>query len=161
MCDLVNHLKVISISLLPPWIMWWTSTETVLERQVHFASVRTGIDDIDQVIDLVLGVDDNAIRNALVFSLIECTHEDGLGGPPKCREGEEEGAEVEVLPILGPEGHFFRQDEIEDWRGIGVVGLYAAYEVSTRAFSDENYPAGEFAAISLHPCRTASFHRPG
>jgi hypothetical protein len=126
-----------------------TSTETVLERQVHFASVRTGIDDIDQVIDLVLGVDDNAIRNALVFSLIECTHEDGLGGPPKCREGEEEGAEVEVLPILGPEGHFFRQDEIEDWRGIGVVGLYAAYEVSTRAFSDENYPAGEFAAMFM------------
>lgn len=124
-------------------------TRAALERRVHFASARTGIDAIDRVIDMVLGVDDNEIREALVFSTQKCTHESGLGGPPKCREEEEEGTDVDVLPILGPEGHFFRQDEIQDWRGIGVVGLYAAYEVSAAAFSNENYPAGEYAVVFM------------
>ena len=124
------------------------STATAaLERKAHFPSTRTGVEDIDRVIDLVMGVDDNAIRDALVFTLIGCTHAEGLGGPPKCREGEEEGDQVEVLPILGSEGHFYRKDEIGDWRGIGVVGTYAAYEVLENLISDESYPAGQYAVM--------------
>ena len=67
-----------------------------------------------------------------------------LGGPPKCREGESEGALVEVLPFLGPEGHFLRRDELNEWQGIDVAGLYAVYRVSDEAFSDKDYPAGEY-----------------
>jgi hypothetical protein len=126
-----------------------TATEVTLERRPHNPNTRTGVEDIDRIIDLVLGVDDNAIMDALNFTLAGCTHTDGLGGPPKCKGGEYEGTQVEVLPIIGPEGHFFRKDEIDDWRGIGVVGLYAAYEVSEDAFSDENYPAGEFAVMFI------------
>jgi hypothetical protein len=126
-----------------------TATEVTLERRPHDPNIRTGVEDVDRVIDLVLGVDDNAIRDTIDFTIARCTHADGLGGPPKCKGGEYEGTRVEVLPILGPEGHHYRKDEIDDWRGIGVVGLYAAYEVSGDAFSDENYPAGEYAAIFM------------
>jgi len=126
-----------------------SATAAALERKPHFPGMRTGVDDIDRIIDLVLGVDDNDIRDALVFTLTGCTHAEGLGGPPKCREGEEEGDQVEVLPILGSEGHFYRKDEIVDWRGIGAVGTYAAYEVLEALISDENYPAGEYAAMFM------------
>ncbi len=126
-----------------------SATAAALERKPHFPSMRTGVEDIDRVIDLVLGVDDNAIRDALIFTLAGCTHAEGLGGPPKCREGEEEGDQVEVLPILGSEGHFYRKDEIVDWRGIGAVGTYAAYEVWQGRMSDESYPTGEYAAMFM------------
>jgi hypothetical protein len=67
---------------------------------------------------------------------------------------------VDVLPFLGPEGSFLRKDEIGNWQGFEASGIYAIYEISTGAFSDENYPAGQYAilfvgkenqpAISLH-----------
>jgi hypothetical protein len=126
-----------------------TATKMVLQRRPHDPNTRTGVEEIDRIIDLVLGVDDNDIKDGLQFTLTRCTHADGLGGPPKCRGGEFEGTQVEVLPFLGSEGSFYRKDEIDDWRGIGVVGLYAVYEVSDEAFSDKNYPAGEFAVMFM------------
>jgi hypothetical protein len=54
---------------------------------------------------------------------------------------------LEVLPFLGPEGSFLRKDEIENWPGIEASGLYAVYQVSSTAYSDENYPAGEYAIM--------------
>jgi hypothetical protein len=70
-----------------------------------------------------------------------------LGGPPKCLPGEGEGTPVEVLPFLGPEGSFLRKDEIKNWQGFEASGIFAIYEVSTSAVSDENYPAGQYAIL--------------
>jgi hypothetical protein len=58
-----------------------------------------------------------------------------------------EGTPVEVLPILGPEGHFFHKDEIEEWKGVEGDGLYAIYEVSSEDASDPDYPAGQYAIM--------------
>jgi hypothetical protein len=72
-----------------------------------------------------------------------------LGGPPKCREGQSEGSIVEVLPILGPEGHYQDKESINNWTGLPVRGVYAVYQVSENVFSDENFPAGEYAILLI------------
>ena len=124
-----------------------TPTDEVLGVLVHDADTRTGLDEVDQIIYMVLAGDINEFRQRIKFTTSGCTHEMALGGPPKCREGESEGALVEVLPFLGPEGHFLRRDELNQWQGIDVAGLYAVYRVSDEAFSDKNYPAGEYGIV--------------
>ncbi len=115
----------------------------------HDPETRTGVGDVDRIIDVVLEGDSEKIKDALTLTVTGCTRADGLGGPPKCREGEPEGTPVEVLPFLGPEGNFLRRDELDEWPGIEVAGLYAVYLVSEAAYSDENYPAGEYAVVFL------------
>lgn len=115
--------------------------------EVHGPETRTGIPELDEIIRIVLVGDTEGLRRLISTSKIGCTHALGLGGPPKCQEGEEEGTAVEVLPILGPEGHHMRREELEGWPGVEVVGLYAAYEVGEGAYSDPNYPAGVYAIV--------------
>jgi hypothetical protein len=124
-----------------------TPTDEVLGVLVHDADTRTGLGEVDQIIDMVLAGDINEFQQRIKFTTSGCTHEMALGGPPKCREGESEGALVEVLPFLGPEGHFLRRDELNEWQGIDVAGLYAVYRVSDEAFSDKDYPAGEYGIV--------------
>jgi hypothetical protein len=124
-----------------------TSTDEVLALLVHDPDVQTGLDEVDQVINTVLEGDINEIRERIKFTTAGCTHVDGLGGPPKCNEDESEGTMVEVLPILGSEGHFIRRSEIHEWQGIDVTGLYAVYLVSENAFTDKDYPAGAYGII--------------
>lgn len=106
---------------------------------------RTGMDELDRVIRIVLDGDMNALRSVVQYTQAECTFEDGLGGPPKCKVGEVEGETVEVLPFLGPEGHFIRREDIDSWIGISASAVYAVYAVSNSAFTDSNYPSGTHA----------------
>jgi hypothetical protein len=109
----------------------------------------TGIRDIDSVIDTVLSGDQGAIRQLLQFSTLACTHANGLGGPPMCKEGEPEGTMVEAFPFLGPEGHHMRVSDLDSWMGIEATGVYAVYRVSPRSFSDIDFPAGNHAIVFL------------
>ena len=110
---------------------------------------HTGITEIDHIIDTVLASNPGDEIQLLQFAMLGCTHADGLGGPPKCKEDEEEGTAVEVFPFLGPEGHHMRRNEAEDWSGIQASDVYAVYRVSPVAYSDEAYPAGEYAIVFL------------
>lgn len=83
----------------------------------------------------------------LQFSSLPCTHADGLGGPPKCREGDKEGTQIEAFPFLGAEGGHIRRIEKEDWPGVQATGVYTVYHVSEQVYSDEAYPAGEYAIL--------------
>jgi hypothetical protein len=112
---------------------------------VHPLTTRTGIEEIDRILDA--SGDVQKLRSLIQFTATKCTRLDGLGGPPKCRPDEGEGTPVEVFPFLGPEGYFLRKDEIENWQGFEASGLFAIYEVSPNAFSDENYPAGQYAIL--------------
>ena len=114
---------------------------------VHDTDTRTGLDEVDQIIDIVLAGDMNEFRQRIRFTTSGCTHVMALGGPEKCREGEAEGTLVEVLPFLGSEGSHLRRDEINEWQGIDVAGLYAVYRVSDEAFSSQDYPAGEYGIV--------------
>lgn len=121
-----------------------TSTPRVT---MHDAGTRTGLEDVDRIIDVTLAGDIDRLRDALTFITVGCTHEQGLGGPPKCRDGEREGCNVDVFPFFGPEGHFLRKDKRDTWSGVDVAGLYAVYRVSEAVFSDTYYPAGEVGII--------------
>ncbi|UYN90353.1 MAG: hypothetical protein KIT08_03720 [Anaerolineales bacterium] len=110
---------------------------------------RTGIAELDSIIEIALSGDAAQLRSLIEFTPAYCTNAEGLGGPPKCLPDEAEGAMVEVLPFLGAEGNFIRRSDIESWNGVQIESLYAVYEVSDAAYSDENYPRGEYALVFL------------
>ena len=102
------------------------------EAGLYPLSTRTGIADIDAVIAAVESGDPQQVRDLFQFISVACTNADGLGGPPKCREGEAEETLVDVLPFLGSEGSFLHKENISNFPGVNVVGVYAAYKVSRR-----------------------------
>ena len=126
---------------------------TATDSESAEPGVETGVDELDRVIQIVLDGDMNALRSLIRYTEAECTFEDGLGGPPKCKEGEVEGETVEVLPFLGPEGHFIRKDDIDSWIGIDASDLYTVYSVSDSAFSAPIYPSGEYAIAFINEAR--------
>jgi len=124
-----------------------TETEIPTSPKYYPLSTRTGIADVDAVLAAVETGDAQALRDLVHFTTVGCTNADGLGGPPKCREGEAEDTLVNVLPFLGPEGHFLHESELSSFSGVDVLGIYAVYAVSDSAYSDEAYPSGEYAAM--------------
>ena len=91
---------------------------------------RTGIETIDRVIEVALNGSDEELRSIIFgFTTVGCTHKLGLGGPPKCREGESEGTLVEVKFHPGIEGGYTRKDNIMTHFGMESAGLVAAYRV--------------------------------
>lgn len=117
-------------------------------EEFHPLTAQTGIESIDQVLTAVSSGDAGSLHSLIEFTNTPCTQQEGLGGPPKCREGEAEGTPVEVLSFLGSEGNFLRGDEIKDWTGIAASGIYAIYEVNAAAISSEQYyPVGKYVIV--------------
>jgi len=125
-----------------------TSTTGATEKY-HSLDTRTGIKEIDIVLAAVESADPQNLRDLFDYSTLQCMTVNALGGPPPCREGEAEGTLVEVLPTLGPEGSYIYKDEIRNWPGLDVSHLYAIYQVSESAYSDENYPKGDYGVILI------------
>lgn len=155
-------VQIFSVTLLIAEVVACSPRAVATQAEaVYPLTTRTGIHEIDLILDA--SGDVQKLRSLIQFTSTKCTHRDGLGGPPKCLPDEGEGTPVKVLPFLGPEGSFLRKEEIGNWQGFETSGLFAIYEVSTDAFSDENYPAGQYAilfagrenqpAISLHISR--------
>jgi hypothetical protein len=117
--------------------------EVSFQEQASF----TGIAELDNIIDAVMARDLDAQIELLHFSTLACTTREGLGGPPKCLDSEVQGTEVEAFPFLGPEGHHMRKGDVADWGGIDTSDVYAVYRNSDQVYSDEAYPAGEYAIV--------------
>lgn len=114
----------------------------------HPLSTRTGVEVIDNILEAIASGDQEALVALVEFTQAPCTHADGLGGPPKCREGEEEGTTFEVLPFLGGEGSFLRQEDIGNWPGVAASGIYAIYEVNAAVITSEQYsPIGKYVIL--------------
>ncbi len=124
-----------------------TPQSTSPNEAYYSLTVETGVEQVDRVLEAVASGDPQALRAVVEFTEAICTQGDGLGGPPKCREGEAEGSPMEVLPFIGSEGSFIRKDEIECWTGIDVSGVYAIYEVSSDVSPEQYYPAGEYVIL--------------
>jgi major membrane immunogen (membrane-anchored lipoprotein) len=121
------------------------TAQSTSDLQFHPLNTRANIPEIDVIIEAVAGGDPQELRHLFEYTKTACMTVNTLGGPPACREGEAEGTPVEVLPSLGPEGSFLRKDEAESFPGLDVMGLYAVYRVPDSAFTDPNYPAGDYA----------------
>ena len=130
------------------------SQETVPPQELtsvepfHPLTIQTGNETIDQVLEAVSSGDPQSLRSLVEFTNAVCARQDGLGGPPKCRDGEAEGTPVEVLSFLGGEGSFIRKDEIGNWAGITASGIDAIYEVNAAVISSEQYsPIGKYVVL--------------
>jgi hypothetical protein len=125
--------------------------EPAVSDAYHPLTTETGIQTIDQVLHAVASGDSQNLRALVEFIEAECTQREGMGGPPKCREGETEGTPVEVLAFLGSEGGHFRKDELENWTGILASGVYAIYEVNAAVLSSEQYyPVGKYVILFVN-----------
>ena len=126
------------------------------ELVVESESDWTGIAELDHIIEIVLAGDTEELRSIMSYTQTACTFEDGLGGPPKCAEGEAEGKILEVLPILGPEGHFIRREDMGSWEGLNVSGVFAVYAVSDSAYAEPDYPKGIYAIVFTNEMQSSS-----
>ena len=126
-------------------------TLEAMQLAIYLPETRTGDPQLDPIIDAVLRHDFPTLKMLTAYTQIGCTFADGLGGPPKCLEGESESTLVNVVPFLGPEGHHSRQAEYESWQGPDVLGLLAAYRTADASYQDPAYPAGESALVFLLP----------
>lgn len=121
-----------------------SETQMASPRQAHPLDTLTNISEIDVIIRAVAGGDPQELRDLFEYARAACMTVNALGGPPSCRADEAEGTIVEVLPSLGSEGSFLRKDQAEKFPGMNATGLYAVFRVPESAFSDENFPAGEY-----------------
>ena len=108
---------------------------------------RTGIEIVDQVIEAFLAGDREQLRSLVHYTVTGCTHADGLGGPPKCEADQAEGTQVEVFPVLGPEGTFVERENIAGVFPEGDYALYAVYRVGADAEEYDYWPAGDFGVV--------------
>jgi hypothetical protein len=108
---------------------------------------RTGIQEIDKIIDVVMS-DDIETRIELVgFTTSACTTGDGLGGPPRCNPEEEDGKIVEAFPVSYSEGTQVRPENIDKVMNFSVRGLLAVYRVPDDAYETEYWPSGEYGVV--------------
>jgi hypothetical protein len=110
-------------------------------------STTTGIQDVDHVLEAVAGGDPGQVASLIRYTTAPCTKADGLGGPPKCRDGEADGTVLDVLPLISSEGSSWRKDESGKWSGIQQDALYAIYRVSLNALNEQFYPAGDYMIV--------------
>ena len=145
-------LVLVLISSCAPAITATEETATVKPQPTstenyHSLDTRTGIEEIDTVLEAVESSDPQNLRDQIHYSTLACMTVNALGGPPPCQEGEAEGTLVEVLPILASEGGHLRKDDIKDSFVLDVTDLYAVYRISENMFSDANYPKGDYGVI--------------
>ncbi len=103
--------------------------------------------EIEPVIEAFLYGSLNDRKELVSYSTTACTLADGLGGPPKCEEGEVEGTMVQVLPVSSGEGTFARPDSVDQSLDFTVMGLYAVYRVDASESQTDYWPAGEYGIV--------------
>lgn len=108
---------------------------------------RTGLSEVDAIIQAYLGRDVSARRSLVRFLTAPCTTAQGMGGPPKCATGEAEGTKVTVFPFLGSEGEYVRQDGIDRVIQFEVEGLWAVYRPFPSSYADPYWPSGVYVLV--------------
>jgi hypothetical protein len=116
--------------------------------QVEFmqAEMRFGIPEVDRVLEALYVSPDN-LDTLIVYTKAQCTKTSGLGGPPKCAAGQNEGTTVEVLPILGPEGHFILKGSHSLAELLGQTHLLGVFKVVEDFKSEDYYPSGLYGIV--------------
>ena len=131
-----------------PPALFPTATPAPVDQMAYPPETRTGIAVVDAIIDAALINDRDAIQDLVHYTVTGCTHADGLGGPPKCEEGQEEGTLVEVFPIMGPgEGSYTQRDKIDAMFPAEPKSLFAVFRVSDSAYHEDYWPAGRYGIV--------------
>ncbi len=109
-------------------------------------ALRTGIAELDAVLDVLFSGDADAVRDLINFTPVPCELEPiGLGAPPTCRSDEPAGSPVDVYPHGYCEGVYTRP---EDMGGTYLSlaspsgRLYAVYRAP-----DTYWPPAQFVVV--------------
>ncbi len=122
---------------------------------------RTGNSDVDAVLAVLEQRDGPALRAIMRVDEVPCTHETGLGGPPKCPDGVAEGTPFPAFPLTSCEGRMVVGDGIDSaaanfararWQTIWGVA-----EVPPNA--DGMYPPGDHLVVLAVDWGTPLFSR--
>jgi hypothetical protein len=108
---------------------------------------RSGIEEIDKVINAIQDEDIDARLELVRLITTACTTTDGLGGPPKCQPDERDSTLIDAFPVSYGEGTHIRQEDIKDVFGFTVRGLFAVYRVPGDAYETDYWPAGEYGIV--------------
>lgn len=118
--------------------------------KVHPADMRTGIEEVDRVLDALFEVDGLQFQDVAAFISTPCVAEsEGIGGPPECRESEADGDLVDVFIFSAPSMHYLRRDEIDLYPGVAFSGVYAIYRIREEVLNDSSYPAGSYGILCI------------
>lgn len=109
----------------------------------------TGIPYVDAVIEAGQSGDPQVLKALFYLRTVPCTTERWLLRQPLCLQGETDGTLVQTMPMLSADLGHLRINEINSWQGIGEAELYAVYRTGSYTYSDEFFPAGEFAVAFL------------
>jgi hypothetical protein len=105
---------------------------------------KTGVEAVDRILTALFA---GNLPGVVSFVAAPCTKAEGMGGPPKCRGGEEENSQVEGIPLMGPEGSYIRKDETPQGFLTGAYMLLAVYEVKADAAQEAYYPVGKYGIL--------------
>ncbi len=77
-----------------------------------------------------------------------CTTQDGLGGPPKCPAGINDGTVLSFFPVIGPgEGSHLNPDEVGRVFDYQQPVLFAVVQINPPETYDPVFPSGSYAVI--------------
>jgi hypothetical protein len=107
-------------------------------------------DNLKPIAEAFLAGDAEAIRGLVEYTITPCTTADGLGGPPKCEAGEQDGTVVRAFPVGGPEGHFVRPEGMPDLLKSALEGVRAVYAVYRAPRVADNAPQVDYWAAGEH-----------
>jgi hypothetical protein len=124
------------------------SSRPVIEVPVHSPEVRTGVEPVDRVIQIFLGLAFDQRKDLIRTLSTGCTTTEYFVGPPLCRAGQAEGTPVEVFPYRRYRAsHYAAPDELEALLRFPLGGLYAVYKVPESGFEESWWPAGEYSVV--------------
>lgn len=113
-------------------------------------NLATGIRELDELIAIVLSNDTEEKAAKVQFATAGCSDAMALGGPPNCKEGQEEGTNVDYLPVLGPgEGSPILPENIDEVLDFQVDSLYAVYRRVNSPVTDLYYPPGTYGLVFI------------
>lgn len=146
------RFSILYVLLAGAFLTGCNPTEPMVDIQVKPAVVEAPATDgataaLRPVAQAILGGSVDERLELIQFLSTGCTLTDGLGGPPKCLEGQEEGTLVEVFPIGGSEGSFATRETILQTLEFSVIDLYAVYAVPEDAYREAFWPAGDYALL--------------
>ena len=107
------------------------------------SSVRTGVPEVDAVVEAVLSGDQEALRGFVRYAPVACSIDSQMG-VEFCRPDEEDGTLVDALQLADCEGFYVRPDEIDGTLAYLLGGkprLYGVYQASPSTFLPGDYTA--------------------
>jgi hypothetical protein len=105
----IASTAVIAVAIVGVSLLVWGVIQTDGDDEnplTESALTRTGVVELDHVIDLLVRQDVEGLIGIVRFEPIGCSLQQTVGSPPRCAAGEPEGTPVDAFPISSCEGYY-------------------------------------------------------